>query len=266
MSDLRNEKIPKQALQALKIVEDLLGNSIVGVYLFGSAVNGGLRINSDVDVLVVVNHSLSEVIRKKLTDRLMLISGKIGNSDTMRPLEVTVINYSDIVPWLYPPRNEFIYGEWLRNEYEKGQIQEPTYDPDLAIVLAQVRKNSISLLGPDASDILDPVPTTDIRRAIKESLPGLIEGIKGDERNVILTLARMWQTVSIGEISPKDVAAKWAVSRLPKEYSTFLDLARKAYRGEYDDKWEGLDSEVTALVNNMKNSIETCLSEAQEKY
>lgn len=264
MSDLRNEKIPKQAMSALKIVKDLLGNSIVGVYLFGSAVNGGLRINSDVDVLVVVNHSLSEVFRKKLTDRLMLISGKIGNTDSMRPLEVTVIKHGDVVPWRYPPRNEFIYGEWLRSEYEKGEIQEPTYDPDLAIVLAQVRKNSISLFGPNASDILDLVPMTDIRRAIKEFLPELIEGIKGDERNVLLTLARMWQTVSIGEISPKDVAAKWAIPRLPKEYSTLLDLARKAYRGDYVDKWEGLDSEVTALVNNMKNSIETCLSEAQE--
>jgi len=162
-------------------------------------------------------------------------------------------------------KNEFIYGEWLRSEYEKGQIQEPTYDTDLAIVLAQVRKNSISLFGPDASDILDPVPISDIRRAIKESLPGLIEGIKGDERNVILTLARMWQTVSIGEISPKDVAAKWALSRLPKEYSTLLDLARKAYRGEYVDKWEGLDSEVTALINHLKNSIESCLSQTQEE-
>jgi streptomycin 3"-adenylyltransferase len=84
----------------------------------------------------------------------------------------------------------------------------------------------------------------------------LIEGIKGDERNVILTLARMWQTVSIGEISPKDVAAKWALTRLPKEYSTLIDLARKAYLGEYVDEWEELDSEVAALVNHMKNAIE----------
>lgn len=265
MSDLSNEKIPKLAIQALKIVEELLGSSIVGVYLFGSAVNGGLRINSDVDVLVVVNHSLPEVSRKKLTDKLMLLSGKIGNTDSVRPLEVTVINHCDVVPWRYPPRIEFIYGEWLRSEFEKGQIQEPTYDPDLAIVLAQARKNSISLFGPEASDILDPVPMTDIRRAIKESLQGLIEGIKGDERNVILTLARMWQTVSIGEISPKDVAAKWALPRLPKEYSTLLDLARKAYRGEYIDKWEGLDSEVTALVNHMKNAIESCLTQTQER-
>jgi len=265
ISDLSNQKIPKEAIQALKIVEELLGSFAVGVYLFGSAVIGGLRVNSDVDVLVVVNHSLPEVTRRKLIDRLMLISGKIGNTDSMRPLEVTVINHGDVVPWRYPPKNELIYGEWLRNEFEKGQIQKPTYDPDLAIVLAQARKNSVSLFGPDATNILDPVPMTDIRRAIMESLSGLVDGIRGDERNVILTLARMWLTVAVGKISPKDVAAEWAILRLPKEHATLLDLARKAYRGEYVDKWEGMDSEVTALVNHMKNSIEACLSTPPDK-
>jgi len=260
VSELNNEKIPKEAILAFKVVEELLGSAVVGVYLFGSAVTNGLRINSDVDVLVVVNQSLTEVIRRQLTDRLMHISGKIGNSDSVRPLEVTVINYGDVVPWRFPPKNEYIYGEWLRDEFENGQIQEPSYDPDLAIVLAQVRENSVSLFGPDASDILEPVPMTDIRRAIMESLPGLIEGIKGDERNVILTLARMWLTVAVGEISSKDIAAEWAIPQLPIEHATLLNLARKAYHGEYVDKWEGLDSEVITLVNHMKNAIESYFS------
>lgn len=147
---LSNKKIPKEAIQALKIIEKLLDSILVGVYLYGSAVMEGLRINSDVDILVVTNHSLSERTRRELTDRLMTISGKIGNTNAMRPLEVTVIN--------------------------------------------QVRKNGINLSGPKATEVLEPVPMTDIRRAIKESLPGLIADIKGDERNVILTLARMGNT------------------------------------------------------------------------
>lgn len=136
MSNLNSVKIPKEAIQTLKIIEELLDRIVVGVYLFGSAVVGGLHINSDVDVLVVVNNSMTEATRRKLTDRLMLISGKIGNVDSVRPLEVTVINHEDVVPWRYPPKNEFIYGEWLRDEFEKGHVHEPTFDPDLAIVLA----------------------------------------------------------------------------------------------------------------------------------
>ncbi|HKM03745.1 nucleotidyltransferase domain-containing protein, partial [Streptococcus hyovaginalis] len=172
--DLSNKKIPKEAIQALKTIAELLDNMLIGVYLYGSAVMGGLRMNSDVDILVITNQSLSEKTRRNLTNRLMLISGKIGNIKDMRPLEVTVINQKDIVPWHFPPKYEFMYGEWLREQFEKGEIPESTYDPDLAILLAQLRKNSINLLGPKATEVIEPVPMTDIRKAIKESLPGLI--------------------------------------------------------------------------------------------
>jgi aminoglycoside 9-adenylyltransferase len=264
--DLNNKKIPKEAIQALKIIEELLDSILVGVYLYGSAVMEGLRINSDVDILVVTNHSLSERTRRELTNRLMLISGKIGNTNAVRPLEVTVINQKDVVPWHFPSKYEFMYGEWLREQFEKGEISESTYDPDLAILLAQARKNSISLTGPKMSDILEPIPMTDIQKAIKESLPTLITDIKGDERNVILTLARMWFTVSTGEIFSKDKAAEWAIPRLPKEHAALLDLARKAYRGESIDRWEGMESEVISLVNYIKKLIEAVLISEHHLY
>ncbi|ONK21351.1 adenylyltransferase [Bacillus sp. VT-16-64] len=254
------KKIPKEAIQAVEMIEELLDRILVGVYLYGSAVMGGLRINSDVDILVVTNQSLSEKTRRELTNRLMLISGKIGNANAIRPLEVTVINQKDVVPWQFPPKYEFMYGEWLRDQFEKGDMPSPTYDPDLAILLALARENSMALLGVNAAEVLDPVPIKDIQRAIKESLPGLIEDIKGDERNVILTLARMWFTASTSEISSKDQSAEWAIPQLPEYHAALLHLARKAYLGERVDKWEGREIEVTSLVHYMKKSIESCLN------
>ncbi len=217
------KKIPKEAIQAIEMIEELLDSILVGVYLYGSAVMGGLRINSDVDILVVTNHGLSEKTRRNLTNRLMLISGKIGNITAIRPLEVTVINKNDILPWHFPPKYEFMYGEWLREQFEKGEISRPTYDPDLAILLAQAIENCITLLGVNAAEVLEPVPIKDIQRAIKESLPGLIEDIKGDKRNVILTLAKMWFTTSTSEISSKDQSAEWAIPNylnIMQQYST----------------------------------------------
>ena len=242
--DLSNKKIPKEAIQALKTIAELLDNMLIGVYLYGSAVMGGLRMNSDVDILVITNQSLSEKTRRNLTNRLMLISGKIGNIKDMRPLEVTVINHNKGYCPYAALDCEFMYGEWLREQFEKGEIPESTYDPDLAILLAQLRKNSINLLGPKATEVIEPVPMTDIRKAIKESLPGLIASINGDERNVILTLARMWLTASTGEIRSKDLAAEWAIPQLPDEHATLLNKAREAYLGECVDKWEGMESEV----------------------
>ena len=182
------------------------------------------------------------------------------NINAIRPLEVTVINQKDVVPWKFPPKHEFMYGEWLREQFDKGAIPEPTYDPDLAILLSQLRENSINLFGPEATEVIEPVPMTDIRRAIKESLPGLIASIEGDERNVILTLARMWLTSSSGRICSKDQAAEWAIPKLAKEHATLLEKAKKAYLGDYDDKWEGMETEIIELVNYLKRSIESSLN------
>ena len=153
-----------------------------------------------------------------------------------------------------------MYGEWLREQFDKGAIPEPTYDPDLAILLSQLRENSINLFGPEATEVIEPVPMTDIRRAIKESLPGLIASIEGDERNVILTLARMWLTSSSGRICSTDQAAEWAIPKLAKEHATLLEKATKAYLGDYDDKWEGMETEIIELVNYLKRSIESSLN------
>ena len=109
--------------------------------------------------------------------------------------------------------------------------------------------------------MIEPVPMTDIRRAIKESLPGLIASIEGDEHNVILTLARMWLTSSSGRIC-SDVYKRqeWAIPKLAKEHATLLEKAKKAYLGDYDDKWEGMETEIIELVNYLKRSIESSLN------
>ena len=257
---VNNIEVPKVAFQTLIIIKELLGRTLLGVYLYGSAVMGGLRINSDVDILAVTKSSLSEKIRRELTERLMQISGKPETAKVVRPLEVLVVNHEEVVPWHFPPRFEYLYGEWLREQFEMGTIPEPTIDPDLAILLAQLRSKSVNLFGPKAEEVFEPVPMTDIRKAMKESLPGLIGSVKGDERNVILTLARMWFTAVTGQFSSKDMAADWAIPQLSEEHADLLGIARKAYLGEVSDNWEGLETEVASFIDTMNRSIESYLN------
>ena len=253
------KSIPKEALTALQRIEQTLGNAVVAVYLYGSAVSGGLRKDSDVDLLVILDQPMSKDDRGLLGERLLAESGRVGNADGIRPLEVTVLSRKEVVPWKYPPRKEFIYGEWLRGAYEQGQIPEPAENPDLAIILSQVRQSSIALTGEAADRILALVPVADVRRAMKDSLPDLITHLRGDERNVILTLARMWVTATTGKFLAKDEAAQWVIPLLPKEQAALVDVAAKAYRGECIDDWENLDFELTALVVRLKQEIESRL-------
>jgi len=260
MSTKSETAIPSLATEAVNIVQELIEN-IEGAYLFGSAVEGGLRVHSDVDVLIVIKQRLVSKTRKELVDRLMDISGKIGNSKSIRPLELTVINQNEITPWQYPPKSEFIYGEWMREQFENNYVPDQKTDPDLAIVLNNVRLNSISIIGPNAQQILEPIPQRDLHIAIKDSMPDLLSNIKGDERNVLLTLSRMWITVSAGKVVPKETAAKWATDQLPQTLSSLMSKAHKAYLGEIEDNWDDRENEVAILINYMKQEIEVCIAQ-----
>lgn len=255
---MADTEVPDEAKQAQSVVEGVLGDSIIGIYLFGSAVVGGLKRDSDVDILVAVSNSPTFEQRKTLVSQLMSVSGAIGNPQAIRPVELTVIRVSDVVPWQFPPRTEFVYGEWLREEFEAGSVPEPVHDPDLAIVLKKVMDNSLPLYGSYAAKVFEPVPMTDIRRAIRDSLPSLLTEAAGDERNVVLTLSRMWLTAATGDIAPKDTAAEWAEKQAPPHHGMLLKYAREGYLGMIEDRL-GKQEDLEALVSYMKKSIEECL-------
>jgi aminoglycoside 9-adenylyltransferase len=241
-------------------VETVIGRQPVAAYLGGSAVVGGLRPLSDVDVLVVIEHAPDEPARRRLAAALMSLSGRYRAAGPDRPLDVTLVRHADVVPWRYPPTPAFAYGEWLRAAYEEGDGPLPSPNPDLAIVLAQTRAIGVALRGPPARDVLEPVPDAHLRRALLETLPSLLSDLRGDERNVVLTLARMWRTATTGEFVAKDVAAAWAAARLPVEQGAWLEQAGLAYRGDCEDDWGGREAAVDALAERLRREVATSRS------
>lgn len=216
---------PEEVAAALR---EVAGDGLVGAYLYGSATAGGLRRHSDVDVLGVVGRSLESSERAHLVGRLLEISGSRARRGLSRPVELTLVVQSDVRPWRYPPREDFQYGEWLRGEYESGVVPQPRESPDLAVLLAMVLQSGRPLFGPPPETVLDPVPAADLRRALVDALPALLADLETD-RNVVLTLARMWLTLETGEFAPKDAAADWALARLPPTLHVPLIHARDVY-------------------------------------
>lgn len=210
--------------------------------------------------MVIIIGEITKEVRSELTKQLLLISGKIGCYNK-RPLEVTIINLKDITLCNFPLKYEYQFGEWLRDEIESGAIPQVGYDSDLTILLWQARKYSFSLKGPELKEIIKSISKKDVQKAIKYSLPKLIAGVRGDERNVLLTLARMWFTISTGKISTKDAAAEWAILRLPPKFGLLLKAARKAYLGKYEDCWNSLDTELTSTITFIEQAIKNCTIE-----
>lgn len=247
----------EQIGKVIALLRQTFPDSIAGLYLFGSVISGGLRPASDIDILAVLSAAQNGRVRQDLIDGMLAISGSPSAHSHARPLELTVVMLDDIVPWRYPPMRYLQFGEWLREDFETRRIPAPQPDPDLAILLATIRQESIPLIGPNADRLLDPVPAEDLRRAIFDGVSALISELEGDERNVLLTLARMWTTLATGRIVPKDVAAEYLLSHLPQEQRPVLDLARTLYVGGQHGEWRALGDEVKHFADYMEGLIKS---------
>ncbi|MFF4855794.1 aminoglycoside adenylyltransferase family protein [Streptomyces rubiginosohelvolus] len=239
----------------------VLGGNLIGAYLHGSSVLGGLKPASDVDVLLVSRRPMDERERRALLEGLLSIS---GSGDTARPVELTVVVQSEVRPWRYPPTCDFLYGEWLRAEYEAGTVPRPEPMPDLALLISMTLTGDSPLTGPRPAQVLDPVPHSDLVRASVAGIPELLDDLEGDTRNVLLTFARIWATLATGRIMPKDAAADWAVGQLPPEHRAVLEHARQLYLNcSYtEESWsEALRTQVRPHVDRVLAEIERLSSE-----
>lgn len=227
-----------QADAVLAVLAKTLGSGVTrGVYLYGSAVVGGLRPDSDLDLFGVIGRRLIAAEKRALVEGLTPISGCATRLPSWRPIELTLAVQDELRPWRYPPRFDFQYGEWLREEFQRGDFEPwPDANPDVAVLVTMVLGSAVPLIGPPARELLDPVPREDIVRAMVDEIPQLLDDLESDTRNVLLTLARIWTTTATGDVVSKDAAAAWVVARLPGEHRPVLELASAAYIGEADDR------------------------------
>lgn len=261
MGEFFPAQISEQLSHARGVIERHLAATLDTIHLFGSALDGGLKPDSDIDLLVTVSAAPNDSLRQALMLDLLKVSSPPGDGGPWRPLEVTVVARSEVVPWRYPARRELQFGEWLRHDILSGTFEPAVLDHDLAILLTKARQHSLALLGPSAVTFFEPVPNEHFSKALFDTIAqwNSESDWKGDERNVVLALARIWYSASTGLIAPKDVAAAWVSERLPAEHQPIICKARAAYLGSEDDDLAMRVEETAAFVRYAKATIERIL-------
>jgi streptomycin 3"-adenylyltransferase len=257
MREAVTAEISTQLSEVFSVIERHLEPTLLAVHLYGSAVDGGLKPYSDIDLLVTVTARLNEATRQALLNDLLEASAFPGESETLRAIEVTFVVHDDIIPWRYPAKRELQFGEWQRNDILAGISEPAAIDVDLAILLTKAREHSVALVGPAAEELFDPVPEQDLFEALNETLKlwNSQPDWAGDERNVVLTLSRIWYTEVTGKIVPKDVAADWAMERLPAQHQPVLLEARQAYLGQKEDRLASRADQLEEFVHFVKGEI-----------
>ncbi len=210
--------------------------------MYGSCVEQA-RPDSDVDLLLVTRRSMTLHERECLIAVLLEVSGWRGHRRRFpdvahrRPIELTSLVLDRL--WTQPRQahRDFQFGEWLRGEIVDGRIPQPTNDPDVVLLMAAARARHRLLLGPALADVLPDPPPAHVREAALMVMPGTIANAGGDERNALLTMARILVTVQTARIVAKDVAAAMVIPSLSLAEQALMERARLAYLHGGDDDW-----------------------------
>ncbi|EPD42325.1 streptomycin 3'-adenylyltransferase [Delftia acidovorans CCUG 15835] len=140
-------EVSTQIAAVQTVLQQLLGGKLCALHLFGSAVEGGLKPCSDIDLMVTVTGPLPESLQQRLLQTLLAHSAWPGSDPGLRALEVTVVALSEVRPWRYPPRREMQFGEWLRADIQAGRYEPAMTDNDLAILFTKLRVTAVRYTG-----------------------------------------------------------------------------------------------------------------------
>jgi predicted nucleotidyltransferase len=222
--------IKPQLDECLNLLTKILGSDLLGVYLYGSSLVGGLQKYSDVDLFVVTNRATTLDEKRELVTHLLQISG-VYMKDNKPPIEMTIVDKSAINPW---PNHEM---------------------PDLAIIITQVLLKNHTLFGLSSEELLAPVPYSDFIKAMLDDQARLLSDLGSDTRNVLLTLARIWSTLATSEIRSKPDAADWITNCLPKIYQPVMNRAKSISIGLEDEYWGDINALAKSCADFMLNQI-----------
>lgn len=235
--------------------------SVAGVYLYGSGATTGLYPDSDIDLLVLTRRSLTTAERASLVSLLLDVSGWSGHEGEFpevahrRPLEVTSVVVDDVNPLTEKPRRDFQFGEWMRSELVNGVVPVPERDPDVVVLLSTALGSHRVLHGESLRDVVPRVPPALLQQAQLDLLPDVLDGLVGDERNVLLTLARMVVTAESGQILPKHDAAERIRCRLDDTEAGLLSLAREEYLGRVRVDWSHEQDRTLGVVQTLRRLV-----------
>ncbi|HET6233331.1 MAG TPA: aminoglycoside adenylyltransferase domain-containing protein [Longimicrobiaceae bacterium] len=208
-------------------VRAALGTEMVGVYVSGSLAAGGFDRASDVDVVVVTETE----VRGQPFETLDAMHQRLAQLDVWcaTELECTYISLAALRRF-DPARAVHAILDRGRGE----RLKLATYDEGWVVHCHTLRRQGITLAGPDPATLIDEVTPAALRQAMRGVLAGWAAdllahpgamGTRGYQSYVVLSLCRIRYTLATGDVVPKPQAAAWACERLSARWHPLIDRA-----------------------------------------
>jgi hypothetical protein len=194
-------------------IVDVVGPSLVGLYVYGSLATGDFEPGvSDVDLIAVLQNDPDP----RLVSRLEEMHAGIARSspEWNGRVEVAYVSASGLAECRTrnTPIARISPGEPLHT-LEAGR--------DFYLDWYPARQESVVLLGPPIESVIPSIPSAEYLaevRAYLASFDGRIDddALPGSQAYAILTIARGLYTLRMGERPSKRDAAAWAIREFPR--------------------------------------------------
>ncbi|MHC4472105.1 MAG: aminoglycoside adenylyltransferase domain-containing protein [Planctomycetota bacterium] len=211
-----------------RLVNDIgqvLASRFVAAFLQGSFAVGDFDEHSDVDFIVVMDGELTDGQVSSLQD----VHGRVFELPVAWAQHLEGSYFPADVLASLARRGEEL---WYLDNGSRSLIRSEHCNT--AVVRQVVVEHGVSLRGPPASSLLEPVPVAVLREEIRRVIVDWGSEILRDPdlyRNrfyqgfIALNFCRMWCDFATGTLGSKRRGVDWAMVRLEPEWGDFLDRA-----------------------------------------
>ena len=237
--------------------QSVLGEQFIGMYLYGSLSSGDFDpASSDIDFLIVTADMLDE---KKIA-ALEAMHQHIWDSK---------LKWAAKLEGSYLPKGHLPCYEQTAMAYptvNEGKFYLAPHGSDWIIQRHIIRKQEVTLAGPDPKSMIEMVSPDDIRDAVAGILEEWWLPLLDDPswlRNhgveyhafAILTMCRSLYALEFGEVVSKPIAARWAQKKLGGKWPQVFEQSLVARTGVSD--FELYDDAIESIHYTMKKLTET---------
>ena len=228
--ELQNSNLYKVTSQFVKKSEEILGDNLTGIYLHGSAVMGCYNPDkSDIDLIVVVNDSLSDDVKRKYMDMVITLN----EEGPAKGIEMSIVTKASCKPFTYPTPFELHFSAmhigWYKDNPEDYVKKMNGTDADLAAHFTIIKKRGKCLYGAPIDEVFAEVPRADYMDSIWNDIAEAEEEIAENPMYLILNLARVLAYVKDNLVLSKKEGGRWALDNIPATCHSLVEDAMREY-------------------------------------
>lgn len=208
----------------------ILKKNLVGVYLHGSAVMECFNPEkSDIDLIIVVNHSLPSSVKKEYMDMVVKYNGLAP----AKGIEMSIVLKDVCNPFIYPTPFELhfssVHLKWYEDNPQDYIYKMRGNDADLAAHFTVINHRGSCLYGAPINLVFASVPNEDYMDSIWKDIAEAKVNIGKDTMYLTLNLARVLAYKKEGLVLSKKEGGEWALNHLPTEYHKLVKDCLREY-------------------------------------